>query len=86
MKTRLLMLIALASSALAQSPGAFTATGNMITPRFRHTSTLLPNGEVLIAGGFTACYPGCIPARGAEIYDPTTGTFTPSGQCPHPSL
>src|SRR6266576_1568267 len=63
---------------LAQSAGTFTTTGNMITPRFFHTATLLPNGKVLITGGVTVCYfgsPPCLPAGGAELYDPVTGTF-----------
>jgi hypothetical protein len=67
---------------LAQSAGTFRPTGNMITPRFAHTATLLPNGKVLIAGGNTICFvgfPSCLDAGSAELYDPTTGTFAATG-------
>jgi hypothetical protein len=86
MKTRLTVLLCvIAVSAWAQSPGAFTATGNMITPRVGHTATLLPNGKVLIAGGFAtgdvnaATFPAP-PVSSAELYDPSTGAFTATGQ------
>lgn len=48
--------------------------------RAAHTTTLLPNGKIFIAGGFN--YPAGNPNRVAlketEIFDPTTGTFAPA--------
>src|SRR6516164_4985221 len=70
------------TTALAQSAGAFTSTGNMTTARFGHTATLLSNGKVLIAGGEIVCYFAAVPCSfpsSAELYDPATGTFTATG-------
>jgi hypothetical protein len=72
------LLILRASSsptiATAQSPGTFTATGNMTEARNRHTATLLANGKVLIAGGFPAFPIGpVLPVASAEFYDSSTG-------------
>jgi hypothetical protein len=41
----------------------------MTSARFGHTATLLANGKVLIAGN----------GVGTDIYDPATGSFTPTG-------
>jgi hypothetical protein len=62
--------------------GKFTATGNMTGRRAGHTATLLPNGKVLIAGGWSVISDGAFGgfARTAEIYDPETGVFTATGE------
>jgi len=61
-----------------QGAGAFSAIGNMNSPRFKHTATLLSNGTVLIAGGFNGDNTSSSVAS-AEIFDPSTNTFIPTG-------
>jgi uncharacterized protein YjdB len=58
--------------------GEFTATGSMNTARSGHTATLLNNGMVLIAGGAGPQSNGGVATATAELYDPATGTFTPT--------
>ena len=50
----------------------------MTDARFRHTATLLPNGKVLVTGGFN----GYVTISSAELYDPAAGTWTQLGNFP----
>ncbi len=65
--------------ATAQSPGTFTPTGNLTTPRASHSATLLTNGKVLVAGGSSGRSGGRTVWASAELYDPATGTFAATG-------
>jgi hypothetical protein len=60
------------------STRTFAATGSMIIPRHAHSATLLADGRVLIAGGSQGVNPGTSVFT-AEIYDPSTGAFTATG-------
>jgi hypothetical protein len=59
------------------TPG-FLLTGGLGTPRNFSTATLLNNGMVLVAGG-NANLLASDSLTSAELYNPTTGTFTPTG-------
>jgi hypothetical protein len=62
-------------------PGSdtFFSTGRMTTTRFDHTSTLLSDGKVLIAGSQRTGIDGGSAISSAEVYDPATGAFAPTG-------
>jgi hypothetical protein len=67
---------ALASAELYDpSIGFSTRTGDMITARYGHSAALLPDGRVLISGG----YAPTSTVSSTEIFDPSTGTFTATG-------
>ena len=53
--------------------GLWTATGNLGHKRFDHSATLLPSGQVLVAGGYKG---GRGALRSTEVYDPAAGSWT----------
>ena len=59
--------------------GRFTVTG---TPSVQHSygsATLLAGGQVLVEGGCHQCLKPFLTTTTAELYNPATGSFTPSG-------
>lgn len=76
-----MLSIALISGHFASSashvPEALSPTGSMQTPRASHTASLLPNGTVLIAGGFAGSGSESRPYISTEIFDPASGAFHP---------
>lgn len=68
-----------ASAIVIVSDAVVTPTGNLTAARFfGHTATLLPNGQVFVAGGLGACCNYTVVDK-AEQFDPATGTFQVGG-------
>ncbi len=61
------------------STGRFTVAGKLTIGRAKFGTALLPDGRVLIAGGQTGGAWGPRTAT-TELYDPTSGAFTPGPQ------
>jgi len=66
-----------ATDIVAVTATEFTAVGKMSTARYYLTASLLPSGQVFIAGGMNDDYDFANPA---ELYDPATGRFNDAGQ------
>src|SRR4051812_20744899 len=75
------ILILVASGHVCIAQGIFTATGPTTVTRSGQTATLLADGKVLIAGGWIPEGTGTTAraASSAELYDPSTGTFSRTG-------
>ena len=54
--------------------GTWTSAGKMVTPSRNHAATLLPDGKVLVVGGFDVGNDNGFDS--AELYDPATGIWT----------
>jgi hypothetical protein len=74
-----LCLIILCVATLTARAG-WVATGPLSTNRAYGTATLLPNGKVLAAGGFSTAN-GMLAT--AELYDPATGAWAATGAMAH---
>jgi uncharacterized repeat protein (TIGR02543 family) len=73
---QLLLLFSLGclASSVYAAP-VFTTGASMAAARSSHTTTLLPNGKVLVVGGWT----GSAALASAEIYDPAGNSWSSAG-------
>ena len=59
--------------------GKWTFTGTLNTSRLEHTVTMLMNGNVLISGGNNVTANTTTVLASAELYNPSTGVWTKTG-------
>ncbi|MGD0861868.1 MAG: kelch repeat-containing protein [Candidatus Limnocylindrales bacterium] len=73
------------ASAERYIPGtaSWVSAGTMNVPRTHTTATVLRDGRVLVAGGGSEGSPSYRSTAAAEIYDPATGTWTPTAPMAH---
>ena len=66
--------LTLTVAAAAAQPGQWLPVGDMNVTRSNQSATLLLDGRVLVIGGYQTGL-----TKTAELYDPVTQTFTPTG-------
>ena len=75
----LCLVMAVVTMSHVEASDTWAPTGSMSTPRGCHTATLLPDGRVLVTGGYSGVFVGS-----AELYDPGLGTWAPTGSMSTP--
>ena len=70
------LLAALLGRADAQTSGlpVFQPSGSLAAGRYHHAATLLPDGKVLVTGGYSGGQLATV-----QVYSPTTGTWSMTG-------
>jgi hypothetical protein len=68
----------------ALATGTWSGTGSMSTPRWQFTATRLSDGRVLVVGGFATPDEAGVGLSSAELYDPRTGMWIPTGSLHSP--
>ena len=71
----ILALVVVMNAPAFAASGTWSAAPSVHTPRDGHTATLLPNGNVVIAGGED----NNLALDASEVYSPTMGSWTVSG-------
>ncbi len=71
--------LALAFTSVAGASEGFTATGSMAGERDQGVAVRLASGKVLVLGGERSVFAGLSFPADAELYDPTSGQFAPTG-------
>ena len=69
----ILSISAIGTTAHGALADTWSPTGSLTTGRAARTATLLSDGRVLAAGGYNNGH-----LASAEIYDPATGTWSPT--------
>jgi hypothetical protein len=69
-----------ASALYDPQSGAWSVTSSLAVARYGATATVLPDGDVLVAGGQSGDGGGALSS--SEIYNPSKGTWAPTGSMP----
>jgi WD40 repeat protein len=77
---RILLLSATGNKLFDPASGTATVTGASSVARIGDASAVLPDGKVLVTGG----YDSSAPLGSSETWDPSTGTFSPTGDMSTP--
>ena len=67
------LVVCIVAMSHIEAADTWSPTGSMSTARSDHTATLLPDGRVLVSGGYGQRL------GSAEIYDPALGTWSLTG-------